>query len=194
MHFAFLLCLKNYNQIQRDFTCLARALRLQRGHRHRDRLLLGVVGAQPYRTTYLVSDYFSCSNIPLHITLLHPPYTHTPRRIEATMVRVKNRYLVVNFLYPEPHTKTKSKLPDVIQIHSPTPDALKPGFIVRMIRDGVEELFGDYGSGMVSSGLKGKLQFPLCLPYTYTRTFTYAVAYSTVTNTRPHSKLLLPLN
>ncbi|EMD69553.1 hypothetical protein COCSADRAFT_77069 [Bipolaris sorokiniana ND90Pr] len=70
------------------------------------------------------------------------------------MVRVKNRYLVVNFLYPEPHTKTKSKLPDVIQIHSPTPDALKPGFIVRMIRDGVEELFGDYGSGMVSSGLK----------------------------------------
>ncbi|KAL1798663.1 hypothetical protein ACET3X_002700 [Alternaria dauci] len=70
------------------------------------------------------------------------------------MVRVKNRYLVVNFLYPEPLVKSKTQLPDAIQIHSPTPDALKQGLIIRMIRDGVEELFGDYGSGMVSSGLK----------------------------------------
>jgi len=73
------------------------------------------------------------------------------------MVRVKNRYLVVNFLYPEPPAKSKTQLPDAIQIHSPTPDALKQGVIVRMIRDGVEDLFGDYGSGMVSSGLKGAL-------------------------------------
>lgn len=73
------------------------------------------------------------------------------------MVRVKNRYLVVNFLYPEPAPKSKTQLPDLVQIHSPTPDALKQGFIVRMIRDGVEELFGDYGAGMVSSGLKGTL-------------------------------------
>lgn len=73
------------------------------------------------------------------------------------MVRVKNRYLVVNFLYPEPLAKSKSQqqLPDVVQMHSPTPDALKQGIIIRMIRDGVEDLFGDYGSGMVSSGLKG---------------------------------------
>ncbi|KAI4690063.1 uncharacterized protein J4E84_004244 [Alternaria hordeiaustralica] len=70
------------------------------------------------------------------------------------MVRVKNRYLVVNFLYPEPPAKSKTQLPDAIQIHSPTPDVLKQGVIVRMIRDGVEDLFGDYGSGMVSSGLK----------------------------------------
>jgi len=73
------------------------------------------------------------------------------------MVRVKNRYLVVNFLYPEPLAKSKSQqhqLPDVVQMHSPTPDALKQGIIIRMIRDGVEDLFGDYGSGMVSSGLK----------------------------------------
>ncbi|RAR09663.1 ribonuclease p mrp protein subunit [Stemphylium lycopersici] len=70
------------------------------------------------------------------------------------MVRVKNRYLVVNFLYPEPAPKSKTQLPDLVQIHAPTPDALKQGFIVRMIRDGVEELFGDYGAGMVSSGLK----------------------------------------
>jgi ribonuclease P/MRP protein subunit POP5 len=71
------------------------------------------------------------------------------------MVRVKNRYLVVNFLYPEPPAKCKTQLLDVIQINSPTPDALKQGLIIRMIREGVEELFGDYGAGMVSSGLKG---------------------------------------
>jgi len=82
------------------------------------------------------------------------------------MVRVKNRYLVVNFLYPEPLVKSKThqQLPHVVQIHSPTPDALKQGIIIRMIRDGVEDLFGDYGSGMVASGLKGIRQ--LCRPYT----------------------------
>lgn len=156
------------------------------GHRHHDRLLLGVVGAQPYRTTYyIVSDYFSYSNIPLRTTLLQPPYTHTPQRIEATMVRVKNRYLVVNFLYPEPPTKTKSKLPDVIQIHSPTPDALKPGFIIRMIRDGVEELFGDYGSGMVSSGLKGTFTFFFHVCVIYMHIYTCAVVESTMLTTSP---------
>lgn len=70
------------------------------------------------------------------------------------MVRVKFRYLVLNFLYPEPAGKSKTPLADLIQIHSPTPDALHPGVIMRMIRSGVEELYGDYGSGMVSAGLK----------------------------------------
>jgi ribonuclease P/MRP protein subunit POP5 len=76
------------------------------------------------------------------------------------MVRVKNRYLVVNFLYPEPTAKSKTQLPDLVQIHSPTPDALKQGVILRMIRDGVEDLFGEYGSGMVASGLKGISHYP----------------------------------
>ncbi|KAH9882060.1 hypothetical protein J1614_001232 [Plenodomus biglobosus] len=77
------------------------------------------------------------------------------------MVRVKFRYLVVNFLYPEPITTTTPKpntppapLPDLIQIHSPTPDALHQGLIMRMVRDGVEHLYGDYGAGMISAGLK----------------------------------------
>lgn len=71
------------------------------------------------------------------------------------MVRVKFRYLVANFLFPEPNTKSKTPLPDLVQIHSPTPDAFHAGALVRLIRDGLEELYGDYGSGMVSSGLKG---------------------------------------
>jgi hypothetical protein len=71
------------------------------------------------------------------------------------MVRVKFRYLVVNFLYPEPLAKSKTSLPDLVQIHSPTPDAFHAGVLMRLIRDEVEELFGDYGMGMLSSGLKG---------------------------------------
>lgn len=71
------------------------------------------------------------------------------------MVRVKFRYLVVNFLYPEPPSKSRTTLPDLVQIHSPTPDAFNAGALVRLVRDAVEDLYGDYGSGMVSSSLKG---------------------------------------
>ena len=67
------------------------------------------------------------------------------------MVRVKFRYLVVNFLYPSPAPKSRTALPDLIQIHSPTPDAFNAGALVRLLRDAIEDLYGDYGSGMVSS-------------------------------------------
>ncbi|KAJ4985870.1 rpp14 family protein [Stagonosporopsis vannaccii] len=70
------------------------------------------------------------------------------------MVRVKFRYLVINFLYPEPSSKSRAALPDLVQIHSPTPDAFNAGALVRLVRDAVEDLYGDYGSGMVSSSLK----------------------------------------
>lgn len=71
------------------------------------------------------------------------------------MVRVKFRYLVVNFLYPEPFSRSGTALPDLVQIHSPTPDAFNAGALMRLVRDAVEDLYGDYGSGMVSSSLKG---------------------------------------
>ncbi|KAF2829253.1 hypothetical protein CC86DRAFT_187269 [Ophiobolus disseminans] len=70
------------------------------------------------------------------------------------MVRVKYRYLVVNILYPEPPETRKTQLPDLVQVYSPTPDAFHAGLFVRLIREQVEELFGDYGMGMISSGLK----------------------------------------
>jgi ribonuclease P/MRP protein subunit POP5 len=77
------------------------------------------------------------------------------------MVRVKFRYLVVNFLYPEPLAKSKTQLPDLVQIHSPTPDAFHAGILMRMIRDEVAELYGDYGMGMVSAALKGEPNSPI---------------------------------
>jgi ribonuclease P/MRP protein subunit POP5 len=79
------------------------------------------------------------------------------------MVRVKFRYLVVNFLYPSPAPKSRTALPDLIQIHSPTPDAFNAGALVRLLRDAIEDLYGDYGSGMVSSSLKGTNRFSLRL-------------------------------
>jgi ribonuclease P/MRP protein subunit POP5 len=75
------------------------------------------------------------------------------------MVRVKFRYLVVNFLYPEPAAKSKTSLPDIVQIHSPTPDAFHLGQLIKMIREEVAELYGDYGMGMVSPGLKGTYNY-----------------------------------
>jgi ribonuclease P/MRP protein subunit POP5 len=71
------------------------------------------------------------------------------------MVRVKYRYLVANFLYPEPPAKSKTTLPPLVQIHSPTPDSFHAGVLARLIREQVEDLYGDYGMGMVSPGLKG---------------------------------------
>lgn len=81
------------------------------------------------------------------------------------MVRVKFRYLVVNFLYPEPSSKSRTALPDLVQIHSPTPDSFNAGALVRLVRDAVEDLYGDYGSGMVSSSLKGMSHtLGFCIP------------------------------
>jgi hypothetical protein len=96
-----------------------------------------------------------------HQHILVTVATSQPRLI---MVRVKYRYLVVNFLYPEPLAKGKTPLPDLVQIHSPTPDAFHGGVLVRMIREGVEDVYGDYGSAMVSTGLKGASYSPSNIP------------------------------
>ena len=83
------------------------------------------------------------------------------------MVRVKFRYLVCQILYPSPtpsssssntstSTKTTTTSPSTpLQIHAPTPDAFNAGVLIRYVRDAVADLYGDYGSGVVSSSLKG---------------------------------------
>jgi ribonuclease P/MRP protein subunit POP5 len=74
------------------------------------------------------------------------------------MVRLKNRYLVVNYLYPAAAGQSNSKdpLPGGLQFHQPTPDEFHQGRLLRAIQEGVAELFGDYGMGMVSTSLKSK--------------------------------------
>lgn len=78
------------------------------------------------------------------------------------MVRVKNRYLVINLLYPASYSTSEpaNRPPDVVQFHAPTPDAVHSGVLVRTIRDSVAELYGDYGMAMVSGSLKGVPQNP----------------------------------
>ena len=56
-------------------------------------------------------------------------------------------------------------MPDLVQFHAPTPDSLHTGQLVRLIRDGVELLFGEYGIGMVNRTLKGNVSLcSLCRP------------------------------
>ncbi|KAF1348876.1 Rpp14/Pop5 family-domain-containing protein [Delphinella strobiligena] len=83
------------------------------------------------------------------------------------MVRLKHRYLLINILYPESaanssgvQAKDATMSPDTIQFHQPTSDKLTPQLLARIVREGVAELFGDYGSGMSAASLVVKYLSP----------------------------------
>jgi ribonuclease P/MRP protein subunit POP5 len=80
------------------------------------------------------------------------------------MVRIKERYLLVNILYPDQLSATTkansgssnakvkgSNVPDIVALHQPTSDKLTHGALLREIRAEVASLFGDYGAGAISS-------------------------------------------
>ncbi|KAI5921550.1 ribonuclease P/MRP protein subunit [Camillea tinctor] len=67
------------------------------------------------------------------------------------MVRIKERYLLVNILYPT-EIGTRPNVPDVVVINQPTTDQLTPVVLLRGIRAEVANLFGDYGSGAIEGG------------------------------------------
>ncbi|KAI0017502.1 Rpp14/Pop5 family-domain-containing protein [Xylariomycetidae sp. FL0641] len=67
------------------------------------------------------------------------------------MVRIKERYLLVNILYPS-DLGTRPNLPDVVVLNQPTDDQLTPVLLLRGIRAEVAALFGDYGSGAIEGG------------------------------------------
>lgn len=78
------------------------------------------------------------------------------------MVRLKHRYLLVNILYPEDgggtkHSKFHSddNTPYAVRVRRPSDDRVDGKLLARLIRDGVSELFGDYGSGMIAGSLQG---------------------------------------
>lgn len=84
------------------------------------------------------------------------------------MVRIKYRYLLVNILYPEQESRNakqsgpakQADLPYTVQFRRPGPEQLNGKLLTRLIREGVADLFGDYGSGMVSGSLVGKKTHP----------------------------------
>ncbi|KAK8128059.1 Rpp14/Pop5 family protein [Apiospora sp. TS-2023a] len=67
------------------------------------------------------------------------------------MVRIKERYLLVNILYPS-EIGIKSGVPDVVVINQPTTDKLTPQVLLRDIRAEVAKTFGDFGSGALEGG------------------------------------------
>lgn len=82
------------------------------------------------------------------------------------MVRLKNRYLLLDILYPDsktwpPNSKSSSSASAQLAIHSPTSDALTPGLLAKMIREEVAELYGDWGvgrlGGAAANGINGGL-------------------------------------
>lgn len=90
------------------------------------------------------------------------------------MVRLKHRYLLVNILYPEQEPRnarqqstaaTKDDVPYTVQFRRPGPEQLSGKLLIRVIREGVADLFGDYGSGMVTGSLVGECMDESLLNY-----------------------------
>ncbi|KAI1820835.1 Rpp14 family protein [Xylaria intraflava] len=67
------------------------------------------------------------------------------------MVRLKERYLLVNILYPT-ELGNRPNIPDVVVLNQPTSDELTPVALLRAIRAEVAALFGDYGYGALEGG------------------------------------------
>ncbi|EPS32960.1 hypothetical protein POX_d04890 [Penicillium oxalicum] len=90
------------------------------------------------------------------------------------MVRLKNRYLLLDILYPEsttwPSTKAISQSPHAAQvaIHAPTSNALTPGLLAKMIREEVGEMYGDWGVGKLGGASATGLQVKYLSPATST--------------------------
>ncbi|KAJ5184149.1 hypothetical protein N7492_001765 [Penicillium capsulatum] len=91
------------------------------------------------------------------------------------MVRLKNRYLLLDILYPDPSTwpSTKpstpaSSTPAQLAIHAPTSDALTPGLLAKMIREQVSELYGDWGVGRLGGASAGGVHVKYLSPATST--------------------------
>ncbi|POS88295.1 hypothetical protein EPUL_000087 [Erysiphe pulchra] len=75
------------------------------------------------------------------------------------MVRIKNRYLVVNILYPdlELHKRqAKTETPNVLIFNQPTTDDLTSQALLRSLRSEVLNLFGEYGAGAIADSLSVK--------------------------------------
>lgn len=82
------------------------------------------------------------------------------------MVRIKERYILVNILYPPEDPNQKSNVPDFVVMHQPTTGSLTPQSLLKAIRAEVATLFGDYGSGAIEGNLVGEFteqNAPVCL-------------------------------
>ncbi|KAK5938371.1 RNA-binding protein pop5 [Knufia obscura] len=70
------------------------------------------------------------------------------------MVRIKNRYLLLNILYPDSNTTSKAEPPATLSFQAPTPDYVDAGRFLAHLRAHISLLFGDFGLGVSLSSLK----------------------------------------
>lgn len=97
------------------------------------------------------------------------------------MVRIKERYLLVNLLYPDALKDSKPGEPDLAVLHRPTTNDLTPQAILREVRAQVNSLFGDYGSGLIERGLQRGFPFDID-PYHLPGIHTHDAPSPTVAN------------
>lgn len=72
------------------------------------------------------------------------------------MVRIKERYLLVNIIYLQPPAKAgKDRTPNFLVHHQPTTENLTAAVLARAIKAEVANLFGDYGAGALEGKLAG---------------------------------------
>lgn len=82
----------------------------------------------------------------------------SPTVAVLAMVRIKERYLLVNILYPpNPSKTTTGNLPDLVFQHQPTVEKLTPQALLKGLRAEIAALYGDYGSGALEGNLLGTL-------------------------------------
>ncbi|KAG5982791.1 hypothetical protein E4U55_001329 [Claviceps digitariae] len=72
------------------------------------------------------------------------------------MVRIKERYLLVNILYPPDTNPSAASMPYLVSQHRPTVDKVTPQALVKGIKAEVGLLFGDYGLGAFEGTLSVK--------------------------------------
>ena len=71
------------------------------------------------------------------------------------MVRVKERYLLVNILYPP---EANGNVPESVVQHRPTTERVTPPMLLKAIKAEVALMFGDYGAGAFEMNLSGTCQ------------------------------------
>jgi hypothetical protein len=99
--------------------------------------------------------FFIQSQALIYFTSQLQPFPKTTRILpykSLTMVRIKERYLLVNIVYPaDPAKAANSNLPDSVLHHQPTVAKLTAGALTKGIKAEVASLYGDYGSGALMS-------------------------------------------
>ncbi|KAK5049117.1 hypothetical protein LTR84_005540 [Exophiala bonariae] len=68
------------------------------------------------------------------------------------MVRIKQRYLLFNILYPSDPTATQPL--SYISIHRPSPNHVTSRNVLSTLRNNISNIFGDHGLGVTQSSLK----------------------------------------